>query len=165
MFTEKYQTSFQVMNFRVQLWWYYIFEIQAFKDFIYLFERERSGERERENPKQTPKPSAEPEGGLDLTTLRSWPEPKPRVQCSTYLATQAPLRSGLLQLVRVGLTEEATSEKTWRRWLNTGGLSDMCARACVCPQIHTELLFTSALWGKAWYFLLFTCGETEEQKG
>ena len=41
--------------------------------------REREEERERENPKQAPSP-AEPNMALDLTTLRSWPEPKSRVR-------------------------------------------------------------------------------------
>lgn len=45
-------------------------------------ERRRGGEGERggvrENPKQAP-PSTKPDAGLDLTTLRSQPEPITRV--------------------------------------------------------------------------------------
>ena len=50
------------------------------------------GEGERESSASSPL-SKEPEEGLDLTTLRSWPEPKSRVRCSTDWATQtdAPL--------------------------------------------------------------------------
>lgn len=36
-------------------------------------------------------PSAESYMGLDLTILRSWPEPKPRVWRLTEWSTQAPL--------------------------------------------------------------------------
>lgn len=37
--------------------------------------------RGRENPRQIPMPSAEPEAGLDLTTLRSSRDPKSGVRC------------------------------------------------------------------------------------
>lgn len=40
--------------------------------------------------------SAEPDAGLHLMPLRSWPEQKPRVGHSTDWATQAPLVSSLL---------------------------------------------------------------------
>ena len=54
--------------------------------FIYFREEEREraeGEEERENPKQIPWLSMEPNMELNLTTLRSRPEPKPRVGRST----------------------------------------------------------------------------------
>jgi len=63
--------------------------------FIYFGEREaeclneRSRGREREREYQAHSlPSTEPHAGLDLTTLRSQPKPKPRVKC-----TQVPLKS------------------------------------------------------------------------
>ena len=63
---------------------------------IYLFIREREsrheweGKREREKKSQADSVlSTEPEAGLDLTTLRLGPEPKPRVKCSTDCAIQA----------------------------------------------------------------------------
>ena len=71
------------------------------KDYIYLFERESErewawagwrAEGERESQADSV-PSTEPNAGLHLTTLRSWPEPKSRVQRLTDWATQAPLFS------------------------------------------------------------------------
>ena len=53
--------------------------------FVYLFERQKERERvwwEDQREKQTVL-NTEPDVGLDLTTLRSWPEPKSRVRCST----------------------------------------------------------------------------------
>lgn len=47
----------------------------------------------RESPKQTAL-SAEPDIGLDLATLRSGLELKPRVRCSTNYATQVPQPPG-----------------------------------------------------------------------
>ena len=44
--------------------------------------RERDGEAERESQADSI-PGTEPDAGLDLTTLRSQPEPKPRVRHST----------------------------------------------------------------------------------
>ena len=50
------------------------------KDFMYLFTSERAGgERERERILCRPWLSVEPGLGLDPRTLRSWPEPKPRL--------------------------------------------------------------------------------------
>ena len=58
---------------------------------IYLREsvwaRGAEGERESQADSQV---SMEPEAGLHLKTLRSWPELKPRVGHSTAWATQAP---------------------------------------------------------------------------
>ena len=45
-----------------------------------------------ENLKQTAL-GMEPDMGLDLTSLRSGPEPKPRVGCLTDCATQVPHQS------------------------------------------------------------------------
>ena len=65
------------------------------KRFMYLFRREResmSGRgrgRGRENLKQSAEPD-EGAGGLHLTTLRSWPELKPRVRCLNQVCHQAP---------------------------------------------------------------------------
>ena len=68
------------------------------KDYIYLFERESERERawagwraegERESQADSV-PSTEPNAGLHLTTLRSWPEPKSRVGRLTDWATQVP---------------------------------------------------------------------------
>lgn len=39
--------------------------------------------------------STEPDAGLDLTTLRSWPELKSRVRYLTYWTTQSPLNLGM----------------------------------------------------------------------
>ena len=47
------------------------------------------GEEERENQASFT-PSVEPDEGLNLTTLRSWPEPEPRIRRITDWATQAP---------------------------------------------------------------------------
>lgn len=69
---------------------------------IYLLERERGGvrrrgQRERETKSLADSPlSTEPHTGLDPTTLRSGPEPKPRVGCLPDCTTQAP--SGLYLL-------------------------------------------------------------------
>ena len=62
---------------------------------IYFREKERAWvegqrKREREALKQAPH-SVQPHTGLHLTTLRLWPEQKPRVRCSTSCATHAPL--------------------------------------------------------------------------
>ena len=70
--------------------------------FIYLWEREwaqvREGRRERERetiPSRLPAVSAQPNAGLDPTTLRSWPEQKSRVGCLTNWVTQVPLHDFL----------------------------------------------------------------------
>jgi len=69
-----------------------------FKD-VFISEREHElegqrqgekGERERETQADAVL-SAEPDAGLDLTTLRSGPEPKLRVGRLTDCATQVPL--------------------------------------------------------------------------
>ena len=62
-----------------------------FKDFIYFRETAwaRGAEGERDSQADST-PSAEPDRGLDPTTLRSWPEPKPRVRCSTDCHPGAP---------------------------------------------------------------------------
>ena len=68
--------------------------------FIYLRERARGrargggGEnrvRGRENISRDSPLSTEPHTGLELMTLRSWLDPKPRVRHSTDWVTQAPL--------------------------------------------------------------------------
>ena len=66
-----------------------------FKFVFYLFwERVSQGGAEREAdriPSRLCTPSTEPDRGLDLPTVRSWPELKSRVGHSTDWATQAPL--------------------------------------------------------------------------
>ena len=55
------------------------------------------GQRERERESQADSPlSVEPDTRLNLMTLRSQPEPKPGVRCSTDLAIQAPLNNHFL---------------------------------------------------------------------
>lgn len=62
---------------------FFIF-IYFFKD--YLFERECEGEGLEENERDNLRlpGRAEAVAGLDLTTLRSRPEPKSRVRCLTH---------------------------------------------------------------------------------
>ena len=70
---------------------------QFFKKDLFIWEREREwvwvggqseekGEGEGENLKQTP-----PWVQSVITTMRSWPEPKPRLGCLADWATQVPL--------------------------------------------------------------------------
>ena len=47
--------------------------------------------------------STEPKVGLDLITLRSQPELKPRVRCSTNCTIQAPLESRLKKIIYICL--------------------------------------------------------------
>ena len=54
------------------------------------------GEEKRESPAGSTL-NAEPPLGLNPTTLRTWPEPKPRVGHSTDWATQAPLPGSLFK--------------------------------------------------------------------
>lgn len=55
---------------------------------------------ERESPKQTPLTAEpEPEVGLDLMTLRSGPEPRPRVRGLTDCITQAPRFCEVLKII------------------------------------------------------------------
>ena len=66
------------------------------KDYLFIREREREstctqvgGRRRKSQPDSLM--SAEPDLGLDLRTLlRPWPEPKPRVRCSSDWAIQVP---------------------------------------------------------------------------
>ena len=46
-----------------------------FFKILFIFEKERTGKQES-GEKQTPPLSREPDAGLDLKTLGSWPEPK-----------------------------------------------------------------------------------------
>ena len=58
---------------------------------IYLLsERQEGGGRGRATIQADTILSVEPNTGLDVTTLRSWPEPKSRVECFTKWATQVP---------------------------------------------------------------------------
>ena len=70
---------------------YFIFN-SFLKRFIYFRERESwcmgQGERERRSSFSTEQGA---QHGLDLRTLRSWPEPKPRIRHKTDWTTQAPL--------------------------------------------------------------------------
>ena len=54
---------------------------------------EKQRKRERENLKQAPHPVQSPKVGLNLRTLRSWPEPKSRVGSLTNWAASVPLNS------------------------------------------------------------------------
>ena len=67
--------------------------------FIHLREA-GEGQRERERGSRLPL-SREPHMGLDLTTLGSQPEPKPRVRRLTDRATQEPLDIELLSCITV----------------------------------------------------------------
>ena len=71
-------------------------------------EREHEGrggkvQRERESQADSIL-SAEPDAGLNLMTLRSWPEPKPRVGRLTDCVTQVPPVSYLLDAYNVSGT-------------------------------------------------------------
>ena len=57
---------------------------------VYFGEDERQGEREREDLRETAH-SMEPNSVLSLMILRSGPELKPRIRCSTKYTTQVPL--------------------------------------------------------------------------
>ena len=62
--------------------------------FIYLFETGRGEQRKRERETQADSVlSVEPNTGLDLMTLRSWPELIPRIRRSTDCASQATLKT------------------------------------------------------------------------
>ena len=64
----------------------------------------RGREREEERESQVGStPSTEHEEGLDFMTVRSRPEPKSRVGCSTNGATQAPLKLKILKRMTVVL--------------------------------------------------------------
>jgi len=67
------------------LWFYCLFFFFFLK--ICLFEREREQEGGRETQADSVL-STEPNAGLSFITLRSQPEPKPRVRCLTDCATQ-----------------------------------------------------------------------------
>lgn len=56
-------------------------------------ENERERDKDRDRDKQTPYWAWSPDSGLDLMTMRSWPETKWRVRCLTYWATLALLES------------------------------------------------------------------------
>ena len=71
-----------------------------FKRLIYFIKRERAraggaeGEEERAIPSKL-QLSTEPDVGLNLTTMRSQPEPKPRVPPLTDCTIQAPPKNTL----------------------------------------------------------------------
>ena len=87
---EKFEQRCDMITF---IYIYIIF----FKDF-FLYSREKGGDRaqvggeegERESQADSLL-SVEPDSGLDPTTTRSQPEPKPRVRRLTDFTTQAPL--------------------------------------------------------------------------
>jgi len=59
------------------------------KEKVCVCKQGRGRGRERESQADSAL-SVEPDKGLDLTSLRSWPEPKSRAGCLTDWATQAP---------------------------------------------------------------------------
>ena len=74
--------------------------IYLFRERVQVGERGRERERDRERQRETEREREsqvgstlimEPNMGLNLTTVRSWPEPKSRVGHSTDWATQVPL--------------------------------------------------------------------------
>ena len=71
----------------------------------------RGRERERD-PQADSLLSAEPHTGLHPRALRSWPEPEPRIGCSTNWATQAPhhfyFKMAKLSLVKFKQLPEVT---------------------------------------------------------
>ena len=67
---------------------------RLFNDLSIIWERTWWGGAEREGERETQADfplNVEPSAGLDLMTLRSWPEWKSRVRCLTDWATHAPL--------------------------------------------------------------------------
>lgn len=58
-------------------------------------------------PQANSLPSMDPEVGLHLTTLRSWPEPKPNVRCWTTWGTQAPPDSAFNKNAHWGFSSKA----------------------------------------------------------
>ena len=69
------------------LWLHYLF----LKDFICEWERVHIGGGAEGKGQANSALSTEPNVGFDLLTLRSWPEQKSRVRCSTDWGTQAPI--------------------------------------------------------------------------
>jgi len=72
--------------------WFDLYQGIVFKDLFIIRERpqEQEGQKEREREPQADSTlSTEPLVGFDLTTLRSWPEPKPGAIRLTECATQA----------------------------------------------------------------------------
>ena len=73
--------------------WLFSHEWIQVKLFFFFFregsgaEEQRKGEGERESQTGST-PSTELDTGLDLTTLKSWPEPKSRVKCLTDWSSQ-----------------------------------------------------------------------------
>lgn len=73
-----------VLVFFFQIYWFIWERAQQGKGQV-------KGQKEREWEIQDYELSAEPDAGLELTTLKSWHEPKPRVRHLTDCATQVPL--------------------------------------------------------------------------
>ena len=69
---------------------------------------ERQGERESQAGFL---PSAEPDAGLDLMVLKSWPEPKSRVGCLTDWGTQVTLSENFLWLTPSDNAKKALASK------------------------------------------------------
>ena len=67
-----------------------------FLRLIYLFERERRGRGRGRETRANFTPSTQPSVGLNPTTLRSWPEPIPRVRYLTDWAAQVPLTGSIV---------------------------------------------------------------------
>ena len=109
----KYENVWKI--FFVLIMCHFLFKIL----FIYLERecvcasrgRDRGRRRERETDSLL---NAEPNPGLHLTTLRSWPELKLRIGCSTNWVIQAP------PVIFCVLTHWVLSEVLWRQMLLTG---------------------------------------------
>lgn len=93
--------------------------------YLYTLERECvwGGQREKDrgNFKQTPRWLWNPTQGLELTTLRSWPEPNPRVWHPNDCTTQAPLEPFN---TLVGLSDSLALNKfeSWLHYLLSASL-------------------------------------------
>ena len=70
-------------------------------------------------------PSAEPDTGLNLRTLRSWPKPNSRAGCLTNWTTQAPLWYTYL---KVALRIDSTRQQDWEWILGTHWEVLLCTR-------------------------------------
>ena len=76
------------------------------------------GEGERENPQADSSLCREPNMGLNHIALRSWPELKSRVRCSTKWATQEPSKSRILKhAIAILICSSSVLAKTEILWL------------------------------------------------
>ena len=64
--------------------------------YLLILQKERAGGRAERDSQANSTLSTEPDVGLSLTTLRSWPESQSEVRCSTDSTTQVPLFACIL---------------------------------------------------------------------